>query len=336
MATASGNILNNIKLEKELHVRKADTFYDALRENTVLATSDPSVEVLCFDYQQNMPLPHVPAGDVFYKRQLWVFNFAIYAASTGKTTCYMYDEMKGKKGQNEVVSFLDHYITNKMSPTVDKLMLFSDNCSAQNKNHTIVEYLFTLVKKGRFQTIKHYFPIPGHSFLPCDRSFGLIEKQKRKKERIYVPSEWERMVSNTCRKFSVISVSQDMILNFSLSFDSVFKKSVTNASKEKFSISKYRLFEYDSSHSRFVRCSLNTNAIVHSDFAIEKSCISGTSNVVPERLYANVLPIKKAKMKDVKDLVEKYVPQVDQWYYSQMTVIDDNANQSDESGSETD
>lgn len=52
--------------------------------------SNTNIEVLSFDYQQNMPLPHIPGGDVFYKRQLWVFNFCIYSAKTGRSYHYMY------------------------------------------------------------------------------------------------------------------------------------------------------------------------------------------------------------------------------------------------------
>ncbi|KAJ4438268.1 hypothetical protein ANN_14207 [Periplaneta americana] len=37
-----------------------------------------------------------------------------------------------------------------------------------------------LCKQSRFQTITHMFSELSHSFLPCDRSFGLVESQKRK------------------------------------------------------------------------------------------------------------------------------------------------------------
>jgi len=33
--------------------------------------------------------------------------------------------------------------------------------------------------------IIHRYPEPGHSFLPCDRNFGQIEKQRRRQERVF-------------------------------------------------------------------------------------------------------------------------------------------------------
>jgi len=106
-------------------------------------------EVLAFDYQQNMPLPHVPAGDVFYKRQLWVYNFCIFSGRTGKSYFYMYNEVVAKKGKNEVISFINHLFSNYLDRGVDTVYIFSDNCSAQNKNHCLVQYLYTVAKKKK-------------------------------------------------------------------------------------------------------------------------------------------------------------------------------------------
>ena len=39
----------------------------------------------------------------------------------------------------------------------------------------------TLVFTGELKQINLYLPIRGHSFLPCDRVFGVIERMKRKK-----------------------------------------------------------------------------------------------------------------------------------------------------------
>lgn len=62
-----------------------------------LAVNQNNIETLCFDYQQNMPLPKVPSGDAFYKRQCWFYNIGISAAKSGKHYFYVYDESVGKK-----------------------------------------------------------------------------------------------------------------------------------------------------------------------------------------------------------------------------------------------
>lgn len=84
--------------EKEIHLRKTEEFYKDLKSRQIEAKANDEVEVISFDFQQNMALPVLPSGDVFYKRQLRVYNFTICSNKTGKSYCYMYDETTGKKG----------------------------------------------------------------------------------------------------------------------------------------------------------------------------------------------------------------------------------------------
>lgn len=59
-------------MAKELHLRKAQAFYNDLKEKSALCEEDSTVEVLCIDYQQNYPVPLLTVGEIFYMRQLWV------------------------------------------------------------------------------------------------------------------------------------------------------------------------------------------------------------------------------------------------------------------------
>lgn len=305
-----------LQTEKTLHIRKAEVFYTSMKEKTQLAKTDVTVEVLCFDYQQNLPLPHVPAGDVFYKRQLWQYNFCIFSGKTGLSTFYMYDEATSKKSSNEVISFLHHYIMTFLSDSVTTLYLFSDNSFAQNKNHTITKYLFTLVNQRikNIGQVIHQYPEPGHSFLPCDRSFGLIEKEKRRKERVYVPAEWKELVRKTSKKFRVIDVTQDIIMDFREHFKPIFKATFTSQNiKMKFSISTFRVFKYETG-SNFIECSTTASLPVFTKFSATKfRCILSLPATKMTQIYP--LPINEKKVADVKLLVKKYVPEAYQHYY---------------------
>lgn len=132
-------------MEKELHLRKAQVFYTNLNELTKEAKKNDLIDVLSFDFQQNMPLPHISSSDVFYKRQIWCYNFCINSAKSGKSYFFMYNESIGNKGQNEVISCLHYYLKNVLSKKINKLYLFSDNCSAQNKNKTLIQYLSAVI-----------------------------------------------------------------------------------------------------------------------------------------------------------------------------------------------
>lgn len=131
---------------------------------------------------------------------------------------------KGKKGANETVSFLKHYVDSVINPSVKTLYIFTDNCVGQNKNMVVVQMLSALVATGRFNIIYHRFPERGHSFLPCDRKFALIEKEKRKVTYLYLPEEWYSKVARTSQTFLVVNVLPKMIRDFRSYFQPFFKK----------------------------------------------------------------------------------------------------------------
>ncbi|XP_050315423.1 uncharacterized protein LOC126749795 isoform X2 [Anthonomus grandis grandis] len=74
------------------------------------------------------------------------------------------------------------YIHKEINENVTELHLFCDNCPGQNKNLCMVKMCMALKSTGRFDKISQYFPIRGHSFLPCDRAFGTI---KRKRQELF-------------------------------------------------------------------------------------------------------------------------------------------------------
>lgn len=92
-------IKQELEVEKEVHLRKAEVFYNNLKLYCEECKADEFVETLTFDFHQNFPLPHIPSGDVYYKRQLWSYNFCIFLGKTGKSYHFMYDETIAKKGK---------------------------------------------------------------------------------------------------------------------------------------------------------------------------------------------------------------------------------------------
>lgn len=317
-AEKDNELKKKLETEKQLHVSKAEVFYVDLRQKSEEAKLENSeIDVVSFDFQQNMPLPHIPCGDVFYKRQLWVYNFCIHSGRSGKSYFFMYDEATAHKGQNEVISFLNHYFSNIMDRSVKTVYLFSDNCSAQNKNFALTQFLYTITTNKIYGITKiiHRYPEPGHSFLPCDRAFGIIEKRRRKLERVYLPSTYKNLVQDTCKKFKVIDVEQNMILNYSQHTKALFKKTVNNRSKISFSILTYRFIEY-TQHGLYSSVSVHSTAKDHFILQKPKTTLSLPTN--DSLLYNGPLNIKEAKLKDVRDLASKYVPSEYLWYYSNL------------------
>ncbi|CAH2101367.1 unnamed protein product [Euphydryas editha] len=73
--------------ELMIHKRRAGKFYKKVKEIQEKCASDETVLRLPFDYMQNLPLPTLPVQEIFYYRQLWVYEFCIHNMKTGKPVC---------------------------------------------------------------------------------------------------------------------------------------------------------------------------------------------------------------------------------------------------------
>lgn len=84
------------------------------------------------------------------------------------------------------------------------LITYSDGCSSQNKNHTIIFYLFDLHKRGIYETLDHKFLVRGHTYLENDRDFTQIDKRK-KRSVVYLPEDWSSVIreANLRKPFEV-------------------------------------------------------------------------------------------------------------------------------------
>ena len=138
-----------------------------------------ATDMYTFDFQQNLPLPTLTHSDVFYCRQLWVYNFGIHDCVSDKGVMHLWDETTAKRGSSEVASCL-HRCLSQRSTGAKHLVLFSDGCPGQNKNRIIATFLLKLVHDGQFEQIDHFFLVRGHTFLPNDRDFSVIEREKRR------------------------------------------------------------------------------------------------------------------------------------------------------------
>ncbi|CAG9785951.1 unnamed protein product [Diatraea saccharalis] len=199
-----------------VHKTRAKKFYKKIEQVKNDIKNKQNAFAICIDYMQNLPLPHIPVQEIFYYRQLWVNEFCVHNLKTDAAVFYSYHEGIANKGPNEVCSFLLHYMEHFMPSAVDELHIFSDGCAGQNKNNTVVRFLMALTQTHRFQKIYHYFPTRGHSFLPCDRDFGLVKRKIKRYDRVYTPEEYENIIvaSSYFSKISVFKVTTQMVIDF--------------------------------------------------------------------------------------------------------------------------
>lgn len=213
---------------------------------------------------------------------------------------YTWPENVAKRGSNEVLSILNHYFEAFLPKNVKKLYVFTDGCRGQNQNQNMLKFWQCMMLNNRFEKIQHYFPQRGHSFLPCDSHFAIIEKMQRKRELVESPSDWNKIISS---KFTVVEVNRNMIKNFVNELtDPYFKKSFTS-NKIKFQITKYKLFEFSSAARYTMLASPSLNGFNEDIFRHLKDQVQYVP-VPSQKAYSLDLPINPLKLQNIKELTK--------------------------------
>lgn len=68
-----------------------------------------------------------------------------------------------------------------------KLIMYSDQCGDQNMNIKMALICDFIATSTEFteNEIDHKFLVSGHSYLPCDQDFGIVEKEKKFHKNIF-------------------------------------------------------------------------------------------------------------------------------------------------------
>ena len=109
--------------------------------------------------------------------------FGVHCEGIPRQVNYLTDESGDcGKGANVVVSQLHHFFeTHGLGET--EVFLHADNCTGQNKNNCMVQYLAWRILTGRHSKITISFLVVGHTKFVPDWCFGLL-KQKYRRTKI--------------------------------------------------------------------------------------------------------------------------------------------------------
>ena len=111
-------------------------------------------------------------------------------------TCFIWDETQAKRGSDEICSCIIKWIEAHKHEGFKKLVIYADNCAGQNKNIYLILNCLRLLHKDILQEITIEFMVPGHSYLPCDRTFGQIEQKIKKSRDINCPDDYVRVIQD--------------------------------------------------------------------------------------------------------------------------------------------
>lgn len=193
------------------------------------------IQCYTFDLQKTLETPSLSTNVAYYKRQLWTFNLCIYDEANEKGYMYMWSENVASRGANEIGSCLMKHMQRFLPENAETIILYSDSCGGQNRNIKMTLLLKKMLTSlVNVSTITQKFFISGHSYNSCDRCFGMIDKQRKATQDMFLPKHWEnvvRVAKKNDPKFEVVHMERvdfyssqkllDLIVNRKVSSENV-------------------------------------------------------------------------------------------------------------------
>ncbi|XP_030764271.1 uncharacterized protein LOC115888640 [Sitophilus oryzae] len=183
-------------LEKDLSRKEKEDDKKQVKNNFIVS---------CYDLQAVLPLPKGEVSTFYYKSKINAYNFTITELAKDSCECFVWNEVEGLRGANEIGSCVLRYLKNKSEAVNNgelEIVFYSDNCCGQQKNQFIFSMYMYALANLKIKSITHKFLIAGHTQNENDSVHSVIEKEVKKCLRsgpIYVPEQFIGII-RTARK----------------------------------------------------------------------------------------------------------------------------------------
>lgn len=301
--------------EKDQHLKmvlKYELQFDETIKNAEM--SNASIEVFTFDLQRALEMPRLTTNVAYYKRKLWLYNLCIYDEIRHIGYMYVWPESIASRGAQEIAACLCRHFRERLPSNTKKIVLKSDSCYGQNKNIKLALILKKFIDSWPYPdliSIEQRYFVVGHSYNSCDRCFATIEKQKKRTEDIFVPSQWMNVMRQAKKKNPKFIVSEMRKEDFVSS--KPLEKLIVNRKKsitgDRISWNRFQNIIYDRNSPFILKVKeYNPNESPIIEISLQRNRVSKKIGEIKlPLLYPNGRPIDKQKYDDLKELM-KYVP----------------------------
>ena len=195
--------LDDLQEQYEMHVTSAKEAQDLLRKQK--DDTDDDLMVIAVDLQQTLPCPKLSVNRAYYTRKVWLYNLCVYDVKAQKPYMYVWDESQGGRKANDVASCVNRWLKDNANGR-RKLRMFADNCAGQNKNRTMVLMALQKIHSKELSRVEFIYLVSGHSYLPCDRSFGNIERRLKVHSSIETPRLYVDAIESSVKEKPIVTV----------------------------------------------------------------------------------------------------------------------------------
>lgn len=179
----------------------------------------------------------------------------------------------------------------------------ADGCAGQNKNTILIGMLMKWFSDAPHQVkrVEVIFPVTGHSYMPPDRVFALIEKKCRVHEAIINPEEYKNIIQEHA---TIRNLGSDIRV---FDWRAAVRDTINTPDKLHFKISSVKrviIKRAKTSSNILVRGEISYN----SDTGASRSILKRGKqlrNLVPNEMPRGV-SVSQLKLTDVKKLLQKH------------------------------
>lgn len=306
--------------QHEEHVRCKETVRKLRREDKILSRSEETKEnglnlkVITFDMQKVLYVPKCDVGEFFYRRKLSNYNFTIFDCTNKQATNYFWEQTTGKRGSDEMSSYVQNYIEDPVNKEVTEFHIYSDSCFGQNKNQFLFSMYYLIAMKHHLKIVHRYLE-KGHTQMEVDSVHARIENKTRKLD-IFVPTQWLGYIKSAKVKsptYQVKHVKQEMIFSY--------KDLARHFNWSKIPISKLREITFDSTNPGRIMYKLDFDGPEISVDILNKKTGRPVSwsTFKPPLAYSGKLSIKKKVINDLQWYLQKnLIPAPYREYYENL------------------
>jgi len=229
--------------------KEAQTAKDNDKQHSV---DDKTFKSVSFDLQSVLQVPSSDASQMYYKRKLCCYNFTIYEqAQPHDAHCYLWSEVDGRRGSNEIGSCLLQYLQS-LPKSVEQISMFSDTCGGQNRNQNIMAMLFYAVHSiDHLTTIEQKFLEKGHSYMECDSMHSAID-YARKNTSVFSVSSWKSIFEIARRKnpYKVHQLNHTQFKDCKALCDSLVKNRTKDENGDTVNWMKIKVFRFEKNNHK--------------------------------------------------------------------------------------
>ena len=121
----------------QAHIDRKNKSREDHDNDTQSAENDAHHAVIIGDLAAVDSCPVSDSGDFYYVTKLACYNFSVFNLGDKCRYAIRWDQLKAKRGSNEISSCLCHVGLEVMQPNITKLTVWADSCGGQNRNKIV-------------------------------------------------------------------------------------------------------------------------------------------------------------------------------------------------------